>query len=195
MKKNKFLSLLGLMLMAAALTTFTACSGSDDDDNNKSGTTYMYDDLDYFQKALCTIDDAGNLVSYNTGTILYKEEPQHLYIGVDNIEEAARIFAKWLSPDVKLPDITPSVRELTAQLTDKQGKPQGTIYFRAGTEPIVAEVTASAGTQLKFIDRITFLLNSARPQNSGDEDMGINTNLGNDGELGINGDPDNSWGR
>ena len=121
MKKNKFLSLLGLMLMAAALTTFTACSGSDDDDNNKSGTTYMYDDLDYFQKALCTIDDAGNLVSYNTGTILYKDEPQHLYIGVDNIEEAARIFAKWLSPDVKLPDITPSVRELTAQLTDKQG--------------------------------------------------------------------------
>jgi hypothetical protein len=195
MKKNKFLSLLGLMLMAAALTTFTACSGSDDDDNNKSGTTYMYDDLDYFQKALCTIDDAGNLVSYNTGTILYKDEPQHLYIGVDNIEEAARIFAKWLSPDVKLPDITPSVRELTAQLTDKQGKPQGTIYFRAGTEPIVAEVTASAGTQLKFIDRITFLLNSAWPQNSGDEDLGINTNLGNDGELGINGDPDNSWGR
>jgi hypothetical protein len=59
----------------------------------------------------------------------------------------------------------------------------------------VAEVTASAGTQLKFIDRITFLLNSAWPQNSGDEDMGINTNLGNDGELGINGDPDNSWGR
>ena len=167
MKKNKFLSLLGLMLMAAALTTFTACSGSDDDDN-QSGTTYMYDDLDYFQKALCTIDDAGNLVSYNTGTILYKDEPQHLYIGVDNIEEAARIFAKWLSPDVKLPDITPSVRELTAQLTDKQGKAQGTIYFRAGTEPIVAEVTASAGTQLKFIDRITFLLNSAWPQNSGD---------------------------
>ena len=194
MKKNKFLSLLGLMLMAAALTTFTACSGSDDDDN-QSGTTSMYDDLDYFQKALCTIDDAGNLVSYNTGTILYKDEPQHLYIGVDNIEEAARIFAKWLSPDVKLPDITPSVRELTAQLTDKQGKPQGTIYFRAGTEPIVAEVTASAGTQLKFIDRITFLLNSAWPQNSGDEDMGINTNLGNDGELGINGDPDNAWGR
>ena len=27
------------------------------------------------------------------------------------------------------------------------------------------------------------------------QDMGINTNLGNDGELGINGDPDNSWGR
>ena len=40
MKKNKFLSLLGLMLMAAALTTFTACSGSDDD-NNQSGTTSM----------------------------------------------------------------------------------------------------------------------------------------------------------
>ncbi len=167
MKKNKFLSLLGLMLMAAALTTFTACSGSNDDDN-KSGTTYMYDDLDYFQKALCTIDDAGNLVSYNTGTILYKDEPQHLYIGVDNIEEAAKIFRCWIAPDVELGTITPTVSDLTAQLTDTLGHAQGTIYFRAGSGQTVAEVTYSPETKLKYIDKITFLLNSAWPYNSGE---------------------------
>ena len=184
--------LLGLMLMAAAVTTFTACS-SDDDKNDSPAK--QYDDLEYFQKAICNIDASGNLVSYNVGTVLYENEPQHLYIGVDNIEEAARKFATWMSPEVKLADITPTVKELTAQLADKQGKSEGTIYFRAGTDPIVAEVTASAGTPLKFISRITFLLNSAWPQNSGDEDLGIDTNLGGDDGLGINGDPGNTWGR
>ena len=194
MKTNSIFSrLLGLMLMAAAVTTFTACS-SDDDDKNDSQAK-QYDDLEYFQKAICNIDASGNLVGYNVGTVLYENEPQHLYIGVDNIEEAARKFAAWMSPEVKLADITPAVRELTAQLADKQGKSQGTIYFRAGTDPVVAEVTASSGTQLKFVSSITFLLKSAWPQNSGDEDLGIDTNLGDDDGLGINGEPGSSWGR
>ena len=193
MQRNKIFSrLLSLLLMAAAATTFTACS-SDDDDNDS--TAKQYDDLEYFQKALCDLDANGNLVGYNVGNVLYENEPQHLYIGVDNIEEAARKFAAWMSPEVKLGDITPTVRELTAQLADKQGKSQGTIYFRAGTDPVVAEVTASSGTQLKFVSRITFLLNSAWPHNSGDEDLGIDTNLGDDDGLGINGEPGSSWGR
>jgi hypothetical protein len=193
MQRNKIFSrLLSLLLMAAAATTFTACS-SDDDDNDS--TAKQYDDLEYFQKALCDLDANGNLVGYKVGTVLYESEPQHLYIGVDNIEEAARQFAAWMSPEVKLGDITPTVRELTAQLADKQGKSQGTIYFRAGTDAVVAEVTASSGTQLKFVSRITFLLKSAWPHNSGDEALGIDTNLGNDDGLGINGEPGSTWGR
>ena len=192
MQRNKIFSrLLSLMLMAAAITTFTACSSDDDNDSKAK----QYDDLEYLQKALCNIDANGNLVGYNVGTVLYENEPQHLYIGVDNIEEAAHMFAEWMSPEVKLADITPTVSELTAQLADKQGKSQGTIYFRAGTTPIVAEVTASNGTQLKFVSSITFLLKSAWPQNSGDEDMGIDTNLGDDDGLGISGEPGNTWGR
>jgi len=189
MKRNKIFNLLVMMLMATAVTTFTACSDKGDDDQKQ------YDDLDYFQKAICNIDDAGRLVSYKVGTVLYENEPQHLYVGVENIEEAAKIFATWMSPEVKLADINANVREASVQFSDKQGQSQGTIYFRAGTDPIVAEVTPGTGMQLKYIDRITFLLNSAWPHNSGGDDMGIHTNLNGDDDLGINGEPDNTWGR
>ena len=74
MKTNSIFSrLLGLMLMAAAVTTFTACSN--DDDKNDSQAK-QYDDLEYFQKAICNIDangavhirTAGEAVPANTWT-------------------------------------------------------------------------------------------------------------------------------
>ena len=165
--KKSILWLLGLMLCATPV--LTACS--DDDDNNKKDNpsqeeTAKYDDLAYFQSAICRIDSLGHLAHYNIGEALYESEPQHLYIGVDNIEEAARWFSNWMAPDVKLGAITPTVTDLTAQLTDTLGRAQGTIYFKAGSGQSVAEVSYSSETQLKYIDRITFLLNSAWPFNS-----------------------------
>lgn len=169
MKTNRFTPwLLGLLMLSAA-PVITACS--DDDDNNNTDSpaqaeTSTYDDLAYFQNAICWIDSLGQLATYNIGEALYESEPEHLYIGVDDIEEAAKWFRNWIAPDVKLADITPTVTDLTAQLTDTLGRAQGTIYFRAGTGSTVAEVTYSPETQLKYIDRITFLLNSAWPFNS-----------------------------
>jgi hypothetical protein len=163
--KKSILWLLGLMLCATPV--LTACS--DDDDDNKNGNssqeeTVKCDDLAYFQNAICRIDSAGYLVDYNIGQALYESEPQHLYIGVDDIEEAAKWFRRWIAPDVELGN---NNADLTAQLTDTLGHAQGTIYFKAGTGQSVAEVTYSPETQLKYIDRITFLLNSAWPFNSG----------------------------
>lgn len=175
MKTRKlFPWLLGLMLTAITSPTFTACSSDDDDNNNSGGNgteqtdslTAMYDDLAIFQKSMCTIDSAGTLVRYEVGVAIQESDPQHRYIGVDNIEEAAKIFATWIAPDVNLAPITPTVTDLTAELTDTLGRAQGTIYFRAGSGTTVAEVTASAGTNLKYVNRITFLLNSAWPYNS-----------------------------
>ena len=169
-RRNIFPWLLGLMLLATTSPILAACSGSDDDSN--SGTeqpgdeAIKYDDLAVFQKAICTIDSAGKLVRYDIGEAINKSEPEHRYIGVDDIEEAAKIFATWIAPDVKLAEITPTISDLTAELTDTLGRPQGTIYFRAGSGTTVAEVTASAGTNLKYVSRITFLLNSAWPYNS-----------------------------
>jgi len=72
MQRNKIFSrLLSLLLMAAAATTFTAC-GSDDDDNDS--TAKQYDDLEYFQKALCDLDANGNLVGYKVGTVLQQKD-------------------------------------------------------------------------------------------------------------------------
>ena len=168
MKTNKSILWL-LSLMLCATPVLTACS---DDDDNKNGNptqeeTAKYDDLAYFQNAICRIDSLGNLARYNVGEALYEAEPQHLYIGVDDIEEAANWFSYWIAPDVELGNITPTTTDLTAQLTDTLGRAQGTIYFKAGSGQSVAEVTYSPDTQLKYIDRITFLLNSAWPFNSG----------------------------
>lgn len=165
MKTNRFIpALMALLMLATAIPSLTACS--DDDDNNGNGTeqTAMYDDLAVFQQAICTIDSSGqHLIRYNIGEALYESEPQHLYIGVDDIDEAAKWFRCWIAPDVELPAQN---GDLTAQLTDTLGKAQGTIYFRVGSGTTVAEVTASPETQLKFVDKITFLLNSAWPYNS-----------------------------
>lgn len=170
MKTNKsVLWLLGL-LMLCATPVLTACSDDDDDNNPENPSqeeTAKYDDLAIFQNAICRIDSLGHLANYNIGEALYESEPEHLYIGVDDIEEAANWFRNWIAPDVELGNITPSVTDLTAQLTDTLGRAQGTLYFRAGSGSTVAEVTYSPETQLKYIDRITFLLNSAWPYNSG----------------------------
>lgn len=172
--RNFFTWLLGLMLIVTVSPIFTACSSDDDDNNNSGGNgkeqtdslTAMYDDLEFLQRSLCLIDSAGKLVRYEIGEAIQENDPQHRYIGVDNIEEAAKIFARWIAPDVKLDSITSNVTNLTAQLTDTLGHAQGTIYFRAGNGTTVAEVTASAETKLKYVSRVTFLLNSAWPYNS-----------------------------
>jgi hypothetical protein len=166
--KKSILWLLGLMLCATPV--LIACSDDDDDnkkDNPSQEETAKYDDLAYFQNAICRIDSLGNLARYNIGEALYESEPEHLYIGVDNIEEATKWFSYWIAPDVELGNITPTTTDLTVQLTDTLGRAQGTIYFKAGSGQAVAEVTYSSETQLKYIDRITFLLNSAWPFNSG----------------------------
>jgi len=172
MKKRFLPALLALLMLATAVPTFIACSDDDDDNKNNSeqpeSPKPQYDDLDIFQRAICNIDSDGQLVRYQFGEALYDAEPQHLYIGVDNIEEAAKIFRCWIAPDVELGTITPTVSDLTAQLTDTLGHAQGTIYFRAGSGQTVAEVTYSPETKLKYIDKITFLLNSAWPYNSGE---------------------------
>ncbi len=166
--KKSILWLLGLMLSATPV--LTACSSSDDDtDNNNTensangSETMKYDDLAVFQNAICRIDSLGHLERYNIGEAIYESEPQHLFIGVDDIEEAAHWFRNWIAPDVELGN---SNTDLTAQLTDTLGRSQGTIYFRQGSGQAVAEVTYSPETQLKYIDRITFMLNSAWPFNS-----------------------------
>lgn len=167
--KSFITSLLGLAVTAAMLFSLPACNKDKKDDKTpETSEELTYDDLATFQEAICTIDTLGQLVHYNVGAILYESEPEHLYIGVDDIEQAALMFRNWIAADIDLGTIDANVKDLTANLTDAQGKSQGTIYFKAGNGSTVAEVTAGAGTQLKYVDKITFLLNSAWPYNSGE---------------------------
>jgi hypothetical protein len=153
-----------LMLTAG----FAACSDSNDDNNSdtepgKEEEPITYDDLSYFQNSIIEVDDAGNKVCQYIGEALFENEPLHLYVGVDNFEEAEEMFRQWIAPDVTLGTAAP----LIAELTDNEGKAKGSVTFAKGTENgAVAEVTASTGIQLKHFNQITFLLNDAWPHNA-----------------------------
>ena len=150
-----------LLLLAFSALAFNACDK--DDDPDEISELEVYDDLSYFQNSIVDVDSLGTFRYYAYGEPLYPNEPDHLYVGVENIQEAADIFRLWLAPDVKVDE---SNGKLTCALTDEEGKAQGTVWFTPGEGAEVAEVTASADTKLLHFSRLTFLLNSAWPFNS-----------------------------
>ena len=114
----------GIVLTAAAAMLFASCKDDENTDNNPNepeNEIAIYDDLAVFQQAICRLDSAGQLVRYNIGEVLYDNEPQHLYIGVDSIGEAEAYFRSWIAPDVEIAVITPSLHDLSAALTDTLG--------------------------------------------------------------------------
>lgn len=155
--------------MAIAIATsfaLTACSSDDDESNQAPGRleTTTYDDLDYFQRTIVRIDSLGNFICRQYGTPLYDNDTTHLYIGVDSIAEAEKMFRSWLAPDIEV--VPTSTGDITISLTDKEGHAQGTLFFRPGTGATVAEITASPDTRLLHFSQVTFLVNSAWPFNS-----------------------------
>ena len=167
-------SILWLFCLALAATiSFTACTDDKIDNpvnGNGNGQTEetpitVFDDLAYFQNAIIPVDEEGNMICRIYGEILRDSDPENLYIGVEDLTEAESIFRRWIAPDIELSTTIPTAAGLTCPLTDMDGNPQGTIYFTPGSGNIVAEVTASSDTQLKFFNKITFQLNSTWPFN------------------------------
>ena len=170
--RHSRLLLLGIAI--AATTMFTACTDDDKNSNNGNGDNptaevITFDDLDFFQNAIIEVDSVGDMMNRSYGVILDEAEPEHLYIGVDNLAQAQTLFNLWLAPDVEPLADMPANGSLTCPLTDREGNSQGTIYFTPGNGASVAEVTASAGTGLKHFNKITFLSNDAWPTNDEDE--------------------------
>ena len=170
MKTIKFMNALAALAIAA--TGFTACS-SDDDDNNgqnvpESEVITDYDDLNYFQNAIVSIDSEGNFLSRNYGEALYDNDTTHLYIGVETLAQAEDIFREWVTPKG---NVAKTGNDLTYLLTDAEGKPQGTIFFKASASSgILAEVTPSSPSLLKHFSQVTFLQNNSWPYNGDSSD-------------------------
>ena len=171
MKRYKLFA--ALLFAALISVSFAACSDSNDDNSGGGEKTdpeedeVTYNDLSYFQNAIIEVDSLGNFLERTCGEVLNVNEPHHLYVGVESFDEAKQKFLLWLAPDVT---ITPAGNNLSAQLTDEEGHAQGTVYFTAASASgQVAEVTASAETQLLYFDKVTFLLNSAWPVNAAEK--------------------------
>ena len=176
MKKQTFFmqtlkAAVAFLMVGTVSAGFIACSDDDDDNNNgkdvaESEEVSTFDDLIYFQDAFVETDSLGNFVNRSVGAVLANidNDTTHLFVGVDNVEEALGYFENALAPDVER--TTSVARSYTYTLTDKEGKAQGTVNFVPSEESgHVAELTTNL-TGLKHFNRVTFLLNSAWPFNS-----------------------------
>ena len=170
MNKSNFKTMLlaGLMTLTG-VAGFTACSDSDGDNNNgpsggsASKEEVAFDDLSFFQDCIVRVDSLGQFMSRNYGEPLYENDTTNVYVGVETLEEARQMFDTWMAPDVKV-TATPSTTNVTVKLTDPEGKPQGEVYFKEGTDGVtIAEVTTTAA--VRHFRKVSFIPNSAWPHN------------------------------
>ena len=171
MNKSNFKTMLlaGLMTLTG-VAGFTACSDSDGDNNNgpsggsDSKEEVAFDDLSFFQDCIVRVDSLGQFMSRNYGEPLYENDTTNVYVGVETLEEARQMFDTWMAPDVKVTEQTPSTTNVTVKLTDPEGKPQGEVYFKEGTDGVtIAEVTTTA--PVRHFRKVSFIPNSAWPHN------------------------------
>lgn len=151
-----------LLLIAVAVFALASCD-KDDPQVTEFGKQTGFDDLDFFRSSIAWTDSTGT-VQRHYGEVLYDNEPDHLYIGVDAYSEAEDMFLLWVAPGGV---VEKSGSGLEYKMTDLSGKSQGSVTLAPSSEPAhVAVVTASAGTDLGVFSRLSFILNSAWPYNS-----------------------------
>ena len=99
--------MLSLLLLAATAISLASCSkddapkesdnnngnNNDNPENNVSGDVKVVcDDLGIFQDYFVITDSVGNFLHRSMGVPLYDNDTAHLYIGVDDIDEALLYF-------------------------------------------------------------------------------------------------------
>ena len=155
----KYSSIILLMTLAAA--SFQSCKKEEKPTTIEITT---FDALKYFQDCIIRVDSLGNFMYRAYGELLNANDTAHLFIGVDSLAQAERFFRQWIAPDV---EISEDYGNLICPLTDEDGKPQGTVYFRpTSSNGHIAEVSASDDTHLLYFRKITFMHNSVWPLNS-----------------------------
>ncbi len=174
---NNSLKASALLLLATTMTHgLTSCDNDIDDMDRTSKEAPIeeapvegphslafgqYDDLAVLLGTIAETDSTGQVINRYYGEPLEASDTTHLFIGVDELQEARDMFELWLAPDVITTEHADG--SLTATLTDKKVRHQGTVSFKPATEEYhVAEVTTDI-PNLHF-SRITFLDNIAWPR-------------------------------
>lgn len=169
MKSTKFYVALMAVALCTASATFTSCTPDEDvtpDESQEQGEITTFDQVRFFQDYLVETDSLGNIVQRVNGAPLDPVNTTELYIGVENIEEAAEIFKNWMSPDTEVNLSAPSTIDMEADLKDLDGQVQETVYFKAVDEtPTLAEVTFAKGSVIKHVSKVIFIKESAWPDN------------------------------
>lgn len=164
MKKKMFLA-----FMAFAALAMTGCSNDDNETEQPNAPERQdvtaFDDLEYFQTYFVNVDSLGTFVSRSIGIPLpvYDADTTHIFIGVEDIEEALTYWADCLPPIDEIRPLMNGNYPYTYTLTDKEGRSQGTVSFAPSTEPgFVADITTNL-PGLRHFKKVTFVQNDSWP--------------------------------
>jgi len=152
---------LSIFISAICCAALFSCS-KDGNSEYKGESIDKLDDLEMFQNFIAEVDSTGKLVGRCYGTPLDLSDTTHLFIGVENLEEAEEIFLGWCSTGENV-SITSS--GILFSPTDMENNPQGKIYFDIdnGESGTIAEVSFSHDTDIKHVSRISFIKSNQWP--------------------------------
>ena len=164
MKKKLFLA-----FMAFAALAMVGCSNDDNEteqpDVPERQDVTGFDDLEYFQEYFINVDSLGNFVSRSIGIPLpvYDTDTTHIFIGVEDIDEALTYWADCLPPIDEIRPLLSGNYPYTYTLTDEQGATQGIVSFAPSTEPgFVADITTDL-PGLRHFKKVTFVQDDSWP--------------------------------
>ena len=169
MKKNHvYLAIAAsvILMVCSCRQEETPVVPTDEDDTEGGVEETACDELQMFQNFIVRTDNEGNFVERVYGKVLDEADTTVVSIGADNVEEARKIFERWLAFEPNVQETAPNV--LTFYPKDEDGQAQGEIYFTPVSDDptCTARVTFSAETPLRHFKQIDFIPNSLWPENN-----------------------------
>ena len=124
-----------------------------------------YNSLSWLQGNIAVVNKKGEVIRRIYGKPLDPSRPDVISAPVSGYDAAKDIFLSWAAPGK---NATPVDGGYIYDLTDAEGKSQGSVSFRAvdDQEGVVARMTVSEGTNLKLISEFNFVNSDLWPDNA-----------------------------
>ncbi len=171
MKKSLFYL---FMLMAVVAMPLTSCEkdpqkeeeGQHDPKSDSDLTEVTaYNSLSWLQGALVVVNEKGEVVRRVYGEPLDESQPDVLSAPVASYATAEKIFLSWVAPGKTATKVDGGY---DYNLTDAEGKAQGSVSFRAVEDGgrVVARMTVAEGTELAEVSEVNFVDSKLWPENA-----------------------------
>ena len=170
MKKSLFYL---FMLMAVVAMPLTSCEkdpqkedGQHDPKSDSDLTEITaYNSLTWMQGSLVVVNKNGEIVRRIYGEPLDESQPDVLSAPVASYATAEKIFLSWVAPGKTATKVDGGY---DYNLTDAEGKAQGSVSFRAVEDGgrVIARMTVAEGTELAEVSEVNFIDSKLWPENA-----------------------------
>ena len=173
MKKNWIYLFL---FMAFAVMPLTSCDNDDDpkieekkEHDPESDADQIplagYDALEWLQGNIVVVGENNEVVRRIYGEPLDESQPTVISVPVEDLNEAKETFLGWVAPEKSATEVEGGY---DYNLTDAEGKAQGSVSFRAveGEEGVIARMSVAEGTDLKLVSEVKFIDADLWPENA-----------------------------